>query len=57
MARKVVTFSKNPPALRLFIRDEAVTAAEPRKEDCVTLKEGLGIGHIPGFFLGIAKSI
>ena len=52
-----MTFSKTPPKLRLFWRDEAVTAPEPRKEDCITLKEGAGISHLPGFFLGVAKSI
>ena len=43
--------------MRLFWRDEAVSAAEPRKEDCITLKEAAGISHLPGFFLGVAKNI
>lgn len=57
LTRKIVTFSKTPPKLRLFWRDDAVIAPEPRKEDCITLKESMGISHLPGFFLGMAKSI
>ena len=52
-----MTFAKAPPKLRLFLREEPVVAPEPRKEDCITLKESMGISHLPGFFLGVVGAI
>lgn len=35
--------------------DDAPNAKPPRREDCISLKEAAGIGHLPGFYLGMAN--
>jgi hypothetical protein len=36
--------------------DDAPNASEPNKNEVVSLKQALGIAHLPGFYLGVQGS-
>ena len=53
--RKRVKFAEKVCQIRLFLLDDAPNASEPRKEECMSLKEAFGVANMPGFYLGIVN--